>query len=319
MPVRPSQLDAPKPRCRRPVVPPAVRRCGCLLGLVLAAAASVPARAQTRVFAPPSLNHLDTPRPEVEWDRGAPRGLEGIPSDETVYPPRRSLGQRISAMLEGRTQIEGGYSFAYDRLDGARATQHVLPDLLVRYGLMERLELRVGWPGLVWTRYDGPLADQSRDETLGPTVGFMVDLWPPRGWLPQTAVLASVPITLQGNPFTMESLQPLSQVLYCWDLSDRVTLGGTTGAALFRVEGDNFVQLQQTASLDWTLTDRIAPFVEWEMLVDYGSADDGAQHLLGGGLSFLLTERLQLTWRAGVGVNDRAPDFVTGLYFAYRL
>jgi hypothetical protein len=117
----------------------------------------------------------------------------------------------------------------------------------------------------------------------------------------------------------MESLQPLSQVLYCWDLSDRVTLGGTTGAALFRVEGDNFVQLQQTASLDWTLTDRIAPFVEWEMLVDYGSADDGAQHLLGGGLSFLLTERLQLTWRAGVGVNDRAPDFVTGLYFAYRL
>jgi len=221
--------------------------------------------------------------------------------------------------LEGRTQIEGGYSFAYDRTNHSNATQHVVPDLLVRYGLTDRLEVRLGWPGLVSTHYDGPLAAQSRDETLAPTVGFMFDLWPQQGWLPQTAVLASVPISFQGNPFTMESFQPLSQVLYCWDLSDRLALGGSTGLALFRFEGDNFTQLQQTVSLDWTMTDRMASFLEWEMLVDFGSDDDGSQHLLGGGFSFLLTDRLQLTWRAGIGANDRAPDFVTGISFAYRL
>lgn len=146
----------------------------------------------------------------------------------------------------------------------------------------------------------------------------MFDLWPQRGWLPQAAVLASVPIPLRGNPFTMESLQPLSEALYCWDLNERLTLGGSTGLALFRVDGDDFIQLQQTVSLDWGMTERVGSFVEWEMLADYNSNDDGTQHLLGGGLSFLLTDQFQLTWRAGVGLNDRAPDFVTGIYFAYR-
>ena len=54
------------------------------------------------------------------------------------------------------------------------------------------------------------------------------------------------------------------------------------------------------------------------MLVDHGSADDGAQHMLGGGFSYLLTERLQITWQAGPGLNEAAPDFLTDVRFAYR-
>ena len=296
-----------------------LRLSDCLLGLALIASMLGTAQAQTRVFSPRLGDRLGAPALQAaDYPQAAPV-IEPSQPDAQAPQPSRSLGQRFLALLEGRTQIEGGYSFACDRVDDAQATQHVVPDLLVRYGLTDRLELRIGWPGFVSTHYGEPLADRSRDEVLDPNVGFLFDLWPQRGWLPQAAVLASVPITLRGNPFTMESLQPLTQALYCWRLNDRLTLGGTTGAALFRVDDDNFIQFQQTASLDWSATERMATFVEWEMLADHGSDDDGAQHLLGLGVCFLLTEQLQLTWRAGVGLNDRAPDFVTGIYFAYRL
>jgi outer membrane putative beta-barrel porin/alpha-amylase len=231
---------------------------------------------------------------------------------------RFALGDRITSLTRGRVQIEGGYSFVSDTIAGSSATQHTVPDLLLRVGLTERLEVRVGWPGWVSTNYGGALSASSSTDTLEPNVGLMYDLWQQEGWLPQTAVLAAVPITLEGSPFSMSGLQPLSQMLYSWCLTDRLSVGGATGVALFRVSGDNFVQWQQSLNLDYLLTDRVGTFAEWEVLIDSGSDDDGAAHLLGGGFSLLWTDSVQVSWRAGLGLNDRAPDFLTDIRFAYR-
>lgn len=233
--------------------------------------------------------------------------------------PRPGFLERVNNLARGRTQLEGGYVFLCDSRDGVRTVQHAVPDLLVRFGLTDRLEIRLGWPGYVATEYAGPLAsNSSRHETLEPNIGFMFDLWPQRGLVPQTAVLAAAPITLEGNPFALHGLQPLAQLLYRWQLTDRLALGGTTGMALFDVEGDEYTQLQQTCSLDTVLTGRLSTFGEWEMLVDHASANDGSQHMLGGGFSCLLTERLQLIWRAAGGANRRAPDFLTDVRFTFR-
>jgi hypothetical protein len=233
-------------------------------------------------------------------------------------PENFAAADRITAITQGRVQIEAGYVFTYDEAPGLRTWEHTVPDLLLRVGLTERLEVRVGWPGYVATIDDGPLGRIGSDRTLDPNVGFMLDLFPQRGWVPQTAILASVPITLQGNPFAMESLQPLNQLLYAWYPTERWSFGGTTGFSLFEEEGDHFLQFQQSVNTDYLLTERLAAFVEWTVLVDHGSADDGQQHLLGGGLSFLWTDRLEVTWRAGVGLNERAPDFLTGVRCALR-
>jgi len=237
----------------------------------------------------------------------------GLPGD-IVQP---GLMEYITNIAAGRAQLEGGYAFVYNNTGGVRTQQHAVPDLLLRFGLTDRLEMRVGWPGYFATRQDGLPVDDLSDDVLDPNVGLMLDLWPQHGILPQTAVLSAVPMTLRGDPFALEGLQPLTQLLYRWRLTDRLAFGGTTGFALFKVSGDSFIQLQQTASLDCVLTNRLGTFAEWEMLVDHGSVDDGSQHMLGGGVSYLLTERLQLTWRAALGLNDRAPDFLTDVRFAF--
>ncbi len=237
---------------------------------------------------------------------------------ETPAVEEVTLGDRIKAIAAGRVQIEGGYVFVRDTVGGTGVTQHTVPDLLFRFGLTDRLEVRIGWPGWVSTDFSGPAAGNSSSDTLEPNIGFMVDLFGQDGWLPQTAVLAAVPITLEGDPLAMNSLQPLSQLLYAWYFTDRLAAGGATGVALFRIDGDHFIQWQQSVNVDYLLTDRLDGFLEWEVLVDHGSADGGSQHLLGAGFSYLWTERFQTTWRAGVGVNDRAPDFLTDIRFAFR-
>jgi hypothetical protein len=265
------------------------------------------------------------PSPAWEYSHDShvePAGCAVASPWATAPDPGRSarpgLAERIGRLSRGRMQVEGGYSLLYDRAGGVRATQHALPDLLLRWGLTDRLEIRIGWPGWVATHYDGPGFSRSTDDTLDPNIGFMLDLWPQRGIVPQTAVLAAVPLTLEGNPFALDSFQPLSELLYRWQLTDRVGWGGTTGLALFDVAGDEFIQFQQTVGLDGLLTERLGLFGEWEMLVDHGSANDTSQHMLGGGVSFLATRRLQITWKTGLGLNDPAPDFLTDIRFAYR-
>jgi hypothetical protein len=239
------------------------------------------------------------------------------PTDSTEDPISAGWSARVASLTRGRLQLEGGYAYLTDRVGGIPTSQHALPDLLLRVGLTERLEARIGWPGYVSTRYHGPLGFET-SETLDPNVGFMFDLWPQRGWLPQTAVAASIPITLSGNPFALEGLQPLAEVLYAWELTDRCTLGGNTGYALFRHPDDHYSQFQQSLGVDYLVTDRLTGLVQWEMLSNHGSADDGVEHMLGGGCWYALTERWSVGGRLAGGLNPRAPDFLATLRFAVR-
>lgn len=242
--------------------------------------------------------------------------------DEPIAPApvteRFDLADRITSVTRGRAQLEGGYVFVHDRIGDTTVDQHILPDMLLRIGLTERLELRIGWPGYVSTCYGDALGSDTTSDTLNPNVGFMLDLFPQEGWRPQTALLAAIPITLDGNPLTMDGMQPLAEVLYCWYPRERWTVGGSTGFGLIEQAGDHYLQLEQAVNVDYLLAPRLGTFLEWSVLVDHGSADDGTQHLLSFGTSFLWTDSFQVSWRAGLGLNQRAPDVLTGVRFALR-
>ena len=141
-------------------------------------------------------------------------------------PLARTWTQTLANLTRGRTQLEGGYSFLHDSGSGGSGTQHAFPDLLLRYGLTNRLELRVGWPGYVSNDADDPDFGEQYSGTLDPNVGLVFDLWRQRGMLPQAAVLAAVPVRLEGNPFASNSLQPLTELMYAWQTTDRMAITG---------------------------------------------------------------------------------------------
>lgn len=94
--------------------------------------------------------------------------------DETLQSDSSTLsfGQRIAQLASGRSQIEGGYSLLYDKVDGEARIQHAFPDMLLRFGLTDRLELRLGWPGYVSSNFDSPVFD---DELRRPSPWMPTD------------------------------------------------------------------------------------------------------------------------------------------------
>lgn len=257
---------------------------------------------------------LESPRDTDAWLNARPAPAEPARKNATGV-----LGT-LSRVADGRVQLESGYAYLYDSTSTERLHQHTLPDLLLRFGVTERFELRIGWPGVIYSNLTDPATGDttSTDEAVPPNIGGLFDLWPQRGWLPQAGLLAAVPISLEGNPFALESLQPLSSVLYSWTITDRISIGGQTGLAQFRDDGDSFLQIQQSTAVEWAATDRIGTFLEHAAYFDVQSADDGAQHQLATGLSLLFTDRVQVGWRAGLGLNERAPDFVTSVRLIFR-
>lgn len=301
------------------------------LALVVALAACVPSWGQVGTqtgsyFARPGNLEADlaqAPPPgdqtssvvPASWDESS--WLLEKKTDSSQPELRPGFMGRLMDLARGRVMIEGGYAYVTDSSTGTTITEHVVPDLLMRIGVTERIEVRIGWPGASFVEQDGPLGSSSTTTTLDPNVGFMMDLWSQRGWLPQTAVLGSIPITMGGNSFAMNSLQPVSAFLYQWTLTDRLSVGGDSGLAFYRDDGDHYLQWQQSVDADYLLTDRVGVFSEWQVLADDGSESDATRHLLSIGASWLCTDRLQITWRAGVGLNDPAPDFLTDVRFGF--
>jgi hypothetical protein len=251
-----------------------------------------------------------SPWPSGPVDAGAP---------VTGSVEQQGLAAEATSVFAGRVQIESGYSFLYDRDELARQTQHYFPDLLVRYGLTDRLELRLGWAGWMWSDIDGRGFDASDCDALDPSFGAMYDLGEQNGIVPQTAVLVSAPIPFDGDPLAVGAWQPLSELLYLWRLSDRTAIVGDSGFGLFSFHGDDYIQLQNSLGVEYVLADRVSTYLQWETLLDCGSADDGIQHLLEGGGSYLINEWLDVGLRAGLGLNERAPDLLTGIRFTVRL
>lgn len=226
--------------------------------------------------------------------------------------------QRFTQLARGRIQLEGGYSYLRGSTGDSGWTQHALPDTLLRVGLTDRWEIRLGWPGYVSSDSDDPAISSGFTGTLDPNIGVLYDLWGQRGWLPQTAILAAVPVPLEGNPFALNSLQPLTELMYSWETGQRTAITGRSGFAILQAAGDNYTQFQQSLCFDVILSERLGGFVSWDMLTNQGIRNDTSQHMGGGGLSFLLTERLSISWRSAFGLNSTAPDFLNNIRFAYR-
>lgn len=294
---------------------------GTLVAAVVLAAWFVAVRCSPSI-AQDTFGHLSAAggdfgyQPMVAADDDLPHDTAwGSPEAKSADP---TWTQKITRLARGRTQLEGGYSYLRGSADGRDGTQHAFPDLLLRFGLTDRLELRLGWPGYVTSESDDPTVDGWFSGALDPNVGLVYDLWGQRGLLPQTAILAAVPVPLEGNPFALNSLQPLTELMYLWQTSDRTAITGRSGFAIFDAAGDNHTQFQQSLSFDVIATERLGIFVSWDMLANHGSWNNTSQHMAGGGLSFLLTERFAISWRSAFGLNSAAPDFLNDIRFAYR-
>ena len=249
---------------------------------------------------------------------------------------RPDFTEASSTVGAGVAQLEFGYTYTTDSGDAVRS--HSIGEPLLRLGAgADWLELRVAWNYAAERSGAGPdrdTADGGEDLYLG----LKLALTPQDRWLPETALIPQMIVPTGADAFTAGTVLPGANLVYSWDLTDRLATGGSTqvnrvlsGLAPVPVpgtgvnpgagpagDGETFTELAQSWTVAASVTDRVGAYGEYFGFypLDESGADD--EHFLNGGLTYLLADDIQYDVRAGFGLNDAADDFFAGTGLSVR-
>jgi len=247
---------------------------------------------------------LDAPPgslPELETDRDA-----FTPATSTVGP--------------GTTVIESSYSYIDNRT--APDTNSV-PELLVRWGLSERIELRVGWNYEAGGGGDVISSDQSA-EGVDTNVfshesrmlyGLKYAVSEQRGWTPRSCII------LEGfTPTAGEATatQFIGTYAFGWEMPNRWRLESSLryGTGFDRLDSSN--RWGPSLVLRMPIDDRWNTHIEYFGVYTHGLADESSPTYISPGTHYLITPNLELGLRLGWGVTHDAANFFTNLGFGWR-
>ncbi len=242
-------------------------------------------------------------------------------AEPDLVTDRPDQTESSAVIAPGYIQIESGITRA--EADDYAVTESL--GTLVRIGLVDRLELRLG--------IEGWIDDEAVDsQGFGDSnIGVKYYLWDENGWIPESALLAGVCIPTAKNTFEGKRFDP-GQECSCratsvrwagsYTLTDRLSAGINIAAAWECYkggEGDRHfdAKMPYSAVLGISVTDRIGCFVEF---FDESAVNPGGKpaNLFDGGFTWLVTDTFQLDIAGGTGVSDEADDWFAGAGLSYR-
>ncbi len=245
-----------------------------------------------------------SPKPELVTDR--PDQTES----SVVVPP-------------GYVQVETGWGLARHQEGGIRTNTHTFPGTLFRIGVLDRVELRLGYGGALWeqTREAGQSTNLSGSGDMG--VGAKLYFWEEQGWVPEAALLAGVSLPVGKEQFSSGRADPTFRINLSHTLSDSLSFGYNLGATWESTleetnDRDTLSFFNYTAVLGIGLSDRAGLFAELFGDIPF-NAKGGPRHSFDGGLTYLIRDNLQIDGAAGVGLSDSADDWSVGLGITVRL
>ena len=271
------------------------------------AAADPPAEPRGRDGRPflgfPISNLLDD-SPDDDDDLGA-RGRPSVPDIRSPGPDTANFPNSPFTLPQGRFYIETSPAFISGPSRGTPATYNA--EFLVRYGLTDRVELRLFGNGPTWERghfaADGfaPLAYdiktslwKENQEYHIPAIGLEVFL-----------------LTASGSAKLNQGTQPSINLLFAHTLPYEVVLEWNVGLVGDPSPNNNFSAIEPAAA--WAFEREIFPdffgflqgYFNGPTLPRYG---DGVE--LGGGVRWTLSDRLALWVSYNGGVSKEAPTTI---------
>jgi Putative MetA-pathway of phenol degradation len=217
----------------------------------------------------------------------------------------------------GHYQLEGGYTFTTQGDEDSSS----LGELLLRIGAGDRMEARLGIGsfGRIDTGVPGASALSGYED---PTISVKIrlneadpNLLPPGR--PHMAILLGTSVPVGSDDLTSDEWQPEGALALAWVLTDRLSLGSNLIFGYPSDGDERFNQFGATLSAAFSLTDHWGTYLE-----GYGfnkeSRDGSSTSYLNTGVTWLLSNDLQLDARIGAGLDDPSPNWFAGFGAAVR-
>lgn len=266
-----------------------------------------------------------------ELSRMLLRGQNSV-YDEPLVTDRPDFTEASSTVGRRVAQIETGYTFVYDdnEADGSITHAHNVPEILLRYGLTDHIELRLFW-NYVWERTSDAGTATNVDGAEDFAIGTKIDLLTENGYRPEAAVIVEFAVPTGANAFSTDNLEVGVNFLYSWSLPRDWLLAGSTGfstsaeIASLTIPPGNTIQANdrhnvwhQSITLGIPISEKVGWYFEYFGLYTDGLASDFPAHFIDGGFTYLWDNNTQFDIRAGHGLNDAAMDFFGGVGLSKR-
>jgi hypothetical protein len=219
----------------------------------------------------------------------------------------------------GLTIVESSYSFIDNR---AVAETHSFPELLVRHGLSEIVELCLGWNyevggtgDLVGRPEAGALAGEGIERESQLLYGLKLAATEQAGWVPRSAVI------LQGyTPTSGEATQTdfVATYAFGWQLDERWQLDSSIRYGTEQTPEESFNLWAPSVVLRAAIDEQWHAHIEYFAICSQGAEDNFTRHLLSPGMHYMLTPNLELGARVGWGLTPDAPHFFSNVGLGWR-
>lgn len=229
---------------------------------------------------------------------------------EPLVTDRPDATESSSVVGKGTIQLETGISRAEDA-SGTEGTE--IGNTLLRLGIFENWEARVGWEGY----FDSRNLHGSGDMLLGTKVNLKEE----EGWSPEAAILAHTTVPVGKEALSRDAFDPDLLFSFSHTLSPELSIGYNLGASLetSRTPAGNKTTRSSalySVAAGYTITDHWGTYIEF-----FGSEALSAKEstrYINGGLTYLINDDLQLDAFGGFGLNDAADDWFVGLGLSKR-
>ncbi|HJZ58201.1 MAG TPA: transporter, partial [Gemmataceae bacterium] len=255
-----------------------------------------------------------------ERARERPQERDEIETDRDSFTPATTTAPR------GRLIVEGAYTFIDNR--GIKET-HSLPELILRYGLTERVELRLGWnyevggsssevTGADTGEEDPFRTAQKLRREYDLTYGVKIGVTEQRGWVPRSALLLQGTTPTGGSTGVSTASQLITTYVAGWEFSNQWHFDTAFRYATASESGDHFNTWAPSAVLKVPIGQRWAVHGEYFGIFTTGKESNFTKHFFSPGLHCLVTPDLELGFRVGWGLNDQSARFFSNVGFGYR-
>ncbi len=237
------------------------------------------------------------------------RGVEPLITD------RPDFTESPNAVATGVVQFEAGATFV-EFADGSEAT--TLGEVLVRWGVLRRLEMRFVLPTSTWTDGTNGRSSGFLDSAVGLKYQFADGGG--RGVLGamEAGLIVSTTVPTGGAGFSSPAWQPAAVAAAGWDLGSSLGLGVNLGVGRPADDSDRYTTIWASAALGVGVTDDMSLFFE---LIGFNREEARGPNTatFQTGVVYLLSPDLQIDFRLGRRLTDRGADLLVGAGVSWRV
>lgn len=240
----------------------------------------------------------------------------------TADDPPDLIGDRPDATESPYTvplgfyQLELGGTFTVNEIGSFKSETISVPETLLRIGLSQTVELRLGWSGAQDERLELAGMDVAIDGIGDTEIGLKIGRSENKDSGFATAILLSTSVPTGDAEFTSDRFDPSIRLALGLPVSDRVDIGFNVGVAMASefdgADRDQLSSLVYSLVSGFGLTDRLGLYME--VFGDTGlSRESSPANYLNAGVTYLVRPDLQLDIEGGVGLSDNADDWFAGI------